>query len=369
MAGPDAAANPDTPLAALEARMAAHHLRGQWQTDANRPQAVHKDGRGRVLIDPVPAGVPHVWKWQEMLPLLRSACAAMKESYTARRALIFTNPALPRGTTQTLLATFQIVPPGETAWAHRHTINALRFAVEGSDKVFTVVDGRTLVMEPYDLILTPGWTWHDQHNQSDRDAIWMDGLDVPLTLALNQSFFEELGEVAQERRGEDAPALLRTIGATTEVQRPYRYPWKDTLRAIEAQAAVPADPCHGQMFEYVNPLTGGSVLPTISCRIQVLPPGFEGEPYRHTASSIALVVAGEGRTVFGERELAWSRHDSMAIPNWCWHRHINGSKREPAILFQMSDTPILSAFGFYRAESRAGATAASAAPIKLSAAE
>jgi 1-hydroxy-2-naphthoate dioxygenase len=367
MASPDA--NPL--LSELEARMAAHHLRGQWQVDANRPQNVRKGNNGQVQIDPVPAGVPHVWKWQEMLPLLRSACAAMQESYTARRALIFTNPALPRGTTQTMLATFQIVPPGEIAWAHRHTINALRFSVQGGEKVFTVVDGRALVMEPYDLILTPGWTWHDHHNESDQDAIWMDGLDVPLTLALNQSFFEELGEMAQESRSPDVSSLVRPARPrNARENRPYRYPWKETLRVLRACSQEPVDPSHGRVLEFVNPVTGGPVLPTINCQIQYLPPGFEGAPHRHTSSSIALVIEGEGRTVFDDRELDWSRHDSLVIPNWTRHRQINRSRREPAILFTMSDTPILSALGFYRSESedRVAASPAAAA-AKLSAAE
>jgi 1-hydroxy-2-naphthoate dioxygenase len=357
-------------LSALETRIAAQHLRGQWQADPNRPQKVGKGEGGQVQIEPLPAGVPHVWKWQEVLPLLRSACEAMQESYTARRALVFTNPGLPRGTTQTMLATYQIVPPGEVAWAHRHTINALRFSIKGSSKVFTVVDGRALAMEPYDLILTPSWTWHDHHNESDEDAIWMDGLDVPLTLALNQSFFEELGEVAQEGRGEDAPSLIRPAGARAPSTRPYRYAWRDVSRTVEAQAREAADPCHGRMLEYVNPLTGGPVFPTINCQIQVLPPGFEGAPFRHTASSIGLVIAGEGRTLFDDRELEWGQHDSMVIPNWCRHRQINRSKREPAILFTMSDTPILAALGFYRSESRDSVAVSPSVPaIKLSAAE
>jgi 1-hydroxy-2-naphthoate dioxygenase len=357
-------------LSELEARTAGLNLRGQWQADPNRPQKVGKGAGGQVQIEPVPAGVPHVWKWREVLPLLRSACEAMKESYTARRALVFTNPALPRGTTQTLLATFQIVPPREIAWAHRHTINALRFSIKGSEKVFTVVDGRALAMEPYDLILTPGWTWHDHHNESDQDAIWMDGLDVPFTLALNQSFFEELGEVAQERRGDDEPSLLRPVGAKMPAARPYRYPWKDAMRAVQAQSRETPDPCHGRVLEYVNPLTGASVLPTISCRIQLLPPGFEGEPFRHTASSIALVIAGEGRTALDDRELEWEQNDSLAIPNWCRHRLINRSKREPAVLFTMTDMPILTAMGFYRSETRDSAAASPSVPMfQLSAAE
>jgi gentisate 1,2-dioxygenase len=58
------------------------------------------------------------------------------------------------------------------------------------------------------------------------------------------------------------------------------------------------------------------------------------------------------------------------IPNWCRHRQINRSKREPAILFTMSDTPILAALGFYRSESRDSVAVSPSVPaIKLSAAE
>ena len=363
----------DSLLSDLEARMAAQHLRGQWQVDPNRPQNLRKGANGQVQIDPVPSGNPHVWKWQDMLPLLRSACEAMTESYTARRALTFKNPGLQRGTTQTLVAGLQIVPPGEIAWAHRHTMSALRFTVQGGEKVFTVVDGRPLVMEPYDLILTPGWSWHDHHNESDQDAIWMDGLDVPFTLALNQAFYEEPGEMAQERRtDEDAfSPLLRPAGRPSPGDaRPYRYAWKDTLRFLQARSSDSVDPHHGRRFEFVNPATNAAVLPTIGCQVQYLPPGFEGEPYRHTSSSIAFVIEGEGRTVFGEREMQWAKHDTLAIPNWTWHRQINRSKREPAILFVMTDTPILAAFGFYREETADRVNVSPALPaFKLSAAE
>jgi gentisate 1,2-dioxygenase len=360
-------------LQALEARMAAYHLRGQWQADPDRPHNVRKSATGVLQIEPAPAGVPHIWKWQEMQALLRSACDAMTESNTARRSLIFNNPALKRGTTQTLVAGFQIVPAGEIAWAHRHSINALRLAIQGGPGIFTVVDGRPLIMEPYDLILTPGWSWHDHHNESDHDAIWMDGLDVPFTLALNQSFYEELGEVAQERRREDSPyaSLFRSADRKDAGNvQPYRYPWKETQQALRAQSREPVHPCHGRILDYVNPLNGGSVLPTINCRIQVLPPAFEGKPCRSTSSSIAFVIEGEGRSIFNDREFEWQQHDGLAITNWTWHRHVNRSKHEPAILFTLSDSPILSAFGFYREETEDRAALTPAAPaVKLSAAE
>lgn len=34
-------------------------------------------------------------------------------------------------------------------------------------------------MEPFDLVLTPNWQWHDHGNASGAPMIWLDGLDIP----------------------------------------------------------------------------------------------------------------------------------------------------------------------------------------------
>ena len=80
----------------------------------------------------------------------------------------------------------------------------------------------------------------------------------------------------------------------------------------------------------------------MKCQIQVLPPGFTGRLHRSTASSIAFVIQGEGRTMFADKEVDWGKHDTVAIPNWSWHRHVNPGRRDPAYLFTMTDSPILS---------------------------
>ena len=329
---------------------------------------------GQVQIDPVPAGVPHVWAWREMLPLLRSACAAMPESFTARRALIFTNPALPRGTTQTMLATFQIVPPGEIAWAHRHTINALRFAIQGGDKVFTVVDGRALVMEPYDLILTPGWSWHDHHNQSDRRR----HLDGRARCAAHAGAQSELlrragrGGAGESQRRTRLPSCAAVGGERPGAARPYRYPWKDTLRAIRgavAEAGRPVSRPDARIRQSADRRPGAAD--------DRLPDSGSAAGLRRRAITVTPRARSpswsraKGRTVFDDRELDWGQHDSLAMPNWTWHRHVNASRREPAILFSMSDTPILSAPSASIASERsAHAAVTPAAPmVRLSAAE
>lgn len=340
----------DVSLRDFEGKLERFFLRGQWQTDANRPQEISHVA-GALRIEPKPGGATHVWKWSQIDPLLVEACSALEDSLAARRALILSNPKLLRGTTHTLLASIQVVRPGEIAWAHRHVINALRFAINCKPGAFTVVEGRELAMQPFDLILTPGWTWHDHHNESDANAIWLDALDVPFTLALNQQFYEEPGHMSQPRSGGDLePSKFKVHSAdqnkANQKHRPYRYPWNQMKKVLERSEIN--DPALGICVEYINPLTGGSVLPTISCRAQVLPPGFEGVVKRTTASEIAFVIEGNGSVDTGECSVEWEENDTIALPNWSKRRWMNHSKNDRAILFILDDTPMLTAFGFLR---------------------
>jgi 1-hydroxy-2-naphthoate dioxygenase len=337
-------------IEAFDGEIAALHLRGQWHAEK-----VLEGAKG----GPRPAGAAHVWRWAELYPRLIEACEVLAEDRTARRQLGFVNPGLGQpGVTHTIAMGPQIIRPGETAWAHRHTISALRFVIQGGAGVHTVVDGEVCPMEDYDLILTPSWTWHDHQNGMDRPAIWLDALDAPLARALNTMFYETFGESCQPVRGsrseslqERAAGLVRPVWERPTVDRlPLRYPWREVEPRLLALADAPGSPYDGVVLEYVHPVTGGSCLPTLSCWIQLLRPGEATRPHRHTSSSAYFVVRGEGETEVGETRLSWSRHDAFAVPNWAMHRHVNRSEKEPAILFSVHDLPVMRALGFYREE-------------------
>lgn len=96
-------------------------------------------------------------------------------------------------------------------------------------------------------------------------------------------------------------------------------------------------------------------MPTIGCWIQRLPPGEATRPHRHTSSTICHVIQGEGATAVSEKkgvgdDLAWRPKDCLFVPSWKWHQHRNTSKKEPAILFSVTDRPVLESLGLYREE-------------------
>ena len=329
--------------------LADRNLRGQWLADPLLQAS--KDG-------PKPRGVPFIWKWDVVYQTLLEACDVFTESLTARRNVNFMNPGLPPGsfgTTHTIVSGVQMVTPGEIAWSHRHSLGAIRFGIEGSPKLYSAVDGEPMAMEPNDLVLTPNWTWHDHHNEGDRAGIWLDVLDVPLVaLSLNQTFYEELGDSSQPHRqnpGEfirDRAQFVRPAWERRPVRNfPFRYGWSDVGPLLERMSHAQGSSYDGTILEYVNPMTGGSTLPTMACFIQSLPVGFHGKPHRHTSSAIYHVVQGSGTTLVDGDELEWSERDNFCVPNWTRHHHVNHSDK-PAILFSVTDQALLDHLGLYR---------------------
>src|SRR3990172_6127496 len=78
--------------------------------------------------------IPFLWSWNVVRPLLLRAGALITAAEAERRrVLMFLNPGNPSeiAATATLYAAAQLILPGETARAHRHSPAALRFVIEG----------------------------------------------------------------------------------------------------------------------------------------------------------------------------------------------------------------------------------------------
>ncbi|MEV6308246.1 cupin domain-containing protein [Streptomyces sp. NPDC051840] len=306
--------------------------------------------------------VPHRWSWHELRPHLLHFAGTLSLDEAERRVLMLVNPGLtdPPATVNTLYAGLQIILPGETAQAHRHTSNAFRFILEG-DGAWTTVNGERVFMSPGDLLLTPGWHWHDHTHEGDAPMIWLDALDYPLVNALEAGFYEKYPQRLQPvTRPDDAGSRQFLHGRLNPVWLPQdgpnspvtRYTWAETRKALDSVAdTAEGSDVDGIVLEYTNPWTGGPVMPTIGCRVQRLRPGFRGAGRRHTASTVFSVVRGEGATVVDGERLEWSEKDTFAVPGWASYRHLNSSSTDDAVLFSYSDEPVMRSLGLYRTES------------------
>jgi gentisate 1,2-dioxygenase len=250
--------------------------------------------------------------------------------------------------------------PGEVARSHRHSPSAIRFIMKG-DGAYTAVEGEKVVMQEGDLILTPSWQWHDHGNETGETVVWMDGLDVPLTKALNCIFFEMYreqrvpatkpvnGSKALYGHGRLSPTWVKQVSKISPL---LIYSWEQTMEALDALRDSEGSPFEGIALEYTHPQTGGPVLPTIGCRVQLIRPGERLRARRVAGSAVFCVAQGSGRSVIEGQAFDWGKGDILALPSWALHEHANSAK-EDAILFSIHDRPVIEALGFYREEALA----------------
>ncbi len=316
---------------------------------------------------PQPRSRPMRWRYADLRPLVLEALGLVSGDDAGRRVVALYNPdRRDIGAACGLLYTgLQVMAPGESMTAHRHQASALRFVIEGSG-AWTIVDGQKLKVEPRDFAITPNWTWHEHGNEgidSDGPVIWQDGLDIPLVNALDAPFYEVHPDVYQKQEGVVNSSLL-TYGAGQlhpfgdTWGKPYSplfaYPWEQTYAALRnAAKASDGSPFDGIIMEYANPLTGGSVMPTMSAHMQLLRPGERTLAHRQVGSQIYTAAKGSGFSIVGGTRFDWSEGDIFCIPSWAWHEHANGSQSDDACLFSFTDFPVMRSLGFYREEAYA----------------
>jgi len=278
---------------------------------------------------------PFVWRWADIEPRLQSSPQFVSPGHGAERRLLqLANPGMPdRTSAHTLSAAIQYLLPGETAPAQRHTPNALRFMLKG-EGAYTTVEGHKFAMAPGDLVLTPSMMWHEHGNDGEHAVMWLDGLDSPLVRYLEALKLEPAEESAAANRL--AKRLPQTI----------HYKWDDAYHRLLQQAETAASPYDDIIVEYKDPVSGASVLPTISCYLQMIRPGVSTHAHCQTSTAVYQVVRGRGATTIGDARYDWDAGDFFVVPPNLPHRHAHRGS-EPAILFSMQDVPLLEALGLY----------------------
>jgi gentisate 1,2-dioxygenase len=322
-----------------------------------------------------PAARPHLWRFAEIEPRLRRAAELVPVEEAERRAFVFLNPGLPGriATTPTLYAAYSIYNGGEHAPVHRHTASAARIGLDGHGG-YTTVEGEKCLIGRGDLVLTPNWAWHDHGNDGERPNIWFDILDVPLTMYLSALLFDldyrEPGAESRPNRSIQTPRRIEK-GSTNRfgfggivpefpadaagaapAERQYFYRWENTRRALELAKGSGPDPHRAVSVRLTDPRDGGPATASIDFCAKLLPAGARTRPYRHMANSVFLVMEGRGFTEVDGQRLDWQENDVFCVPTWTWHAHVNADPRRDAVLYDMTDSPLMSSLACYRRQGR-----------------
>jgi len=296
----------------------------------------------------------HVWHWATVNPLLDRAVGQTDMENADRRVLILSNPALAgtahEGAGNNLSVNLQILMPGEKARPHRHTMHALRFVLEGHESAQTIVEGKPCPMLPGDMILTPGWTWHEHRNESAARAVWVDALDVPVHRYLENSVYQpgppqNLANLPPDGAftaglSPDSPTLPAAYSPM------FRYPW---VAAVKALAAVPRGADGSRRLRYTNPVTGGAVMSTIDCYLLGLEAGSETAAYRSNSTAVCVCMDGAGQSRIGDDTVTWGPRDIFTLPHGQWISH---KASAAARIFQITDRELFRRLDFLRDEVR-----------------
>jgi len=291
---------------------------------------------------PAPAPRPMLWPWRVMKPLIDDAARMNSTDVVERRvlSLMGPDPSAPGYpfTITNLNAGFQILLPGESARPHRHSMNALRFVLDGNG-ASTIVDGKACPMFEGDLILTPGWTWHEHIHAGAGPIVWLDVLDAALHRYLGTDAFEPGPPHDVPARTPDAAFafanLLPDVADPTQHSPVFRYPWASAAAAV---AAAPRGPDGARRVRYVNPATGGATMSLLDCGLIEIDAGRTTTPFRTSSHAVCAVVEGAGSTTCGDATIAWEAKDVFTLPSSQWVSH-HASER--ARLFVTTDREIL----------------------------
>ena len=113
-------------------------------------------------------------------------------------------------------------------------------------------------------------------------------------------------------------------------------------------ALRPADD-GARTLRYVNPVTGGPVMPTLDCYATRLGKGASTRPTRTTWNAVVLVVSGAGRSTFGDESFEWGEHDVFTVPHWTWCSHTAAGAAD---LFLVTDRSVYEALDLARVETQ-----------------
>jgi gentisate 1,2-dioxygenase len=330
------------PMATFAGDRSYAEIRKAWQAAKLHPLwesvVAHK------LRDGGPA--PNHWQWKHIRPLIDDAMKVASPAAVERRVLTLTDQDADGGTTTNLVTALQILLPGEKARPHRHTMNALRFVIEGSG-ASTIVDGKDCPMEEGDLVITPGWTWHEHVHRGNAPIIWLDALDAPLHRYLGTDAFEPGPAHDLPNMPDDAafafPNIVPELGDQLPKFSPvFRYPW---AAAREAVRAAPKWKDGSRRVRYINPITGGSTMPLMDCYLTQIDRGTETIRFRTTSNAVCLVCEGHGTSRVGDELVSWDAHDVFSLPHGNWITH---KANETATLFVVTDRDALRRLGLLK---------------------
>ena len=131
--------------------------------------------------------------------------------------------------------------------------------------------------------------------------------------------------------------------------RPAFWKYSDVKEVLDTLAAEPLREAERRFCTTVNEDTGDLVgaSPFIFIGWQLIHPGEEVKPHRHSSVAIYHILQGRGSTIVQDRggdwdRYEWERGDTLCCPAWAYHAHY-AEGEDDTIMYVVQDLPMMAA--------------------------
>ena len=295
--------------------------------------------------------------------------AGLRAPENGRRLSLIAKPdtGVGNGLAPGIAVSLCVLKPGERTKPIRHNSSLVNFCIRGAGH--TLIDGKTIRYELYDVWNTPPWSVYEHVNDTNE-------LQVRLTYS-NSALLEKLGihivdenpAVRQASGGRDSfPTSHRksggppsnpfcTIRCTDDgaVLMPYEklispdivrieplhFPWKMVKRELDKLTALGSSYVGRRLYLLYNTATGhtNGTTRNFFATMCVRPKNIVDHPHRHTAAAINYYFSGKGYSIVEGKKYSWKAGDLMlSAPGWAIHNH--ASLDEDVYELTVQDSPL-----------------------------
>jgi gentisate 1,2-dioxygenase len=175
----------------------------------------------------------------------------------------------------------------------------------------------------------------------------------PRTYVTEDEYRQLLSTMPSVDKTNDAAAILSSDEYFKVVRqkdtRAAFWKWDDVKDTLDQLAAEPLREAERRFCTTVNSDTGELVgaSPFIFIGWQLIHPGEEVRPHRHSSVAIYHMLQGRGYTAVQETGESWTKYhwekgDTLACPAWAYHAHY-AEGDEDTIMYVVQDMPMLAA--------------------------
>lgn len=255
-----------------------------------------------------------------------------------------------------------VLKPGERTRPFRHNATEVNFCIRGSGS--TLVAGKRIAFELYDVWNHPSYATYSHANESDGLQVRLTYSNIPLLQHMevyvyeNDVKLEPVAAPAEEatsdpRRkspygmisvGEDGGMLMpyeMLINPPAVESKPLHFSWLETKQELDKLEALGKDYVGRRLYMYYNPVTGrhNGITPNFFATMTIRPPKIVDRPHRHVSAAINYYFSGHGYSVVAGNRYGWKAGDLMlSAPGWAVHNH--ASEDEPVYELTIQDQPL-----------------------------